>query len=202
MFKVLFFAILILPHLINAEPRLRPDDWGKPLIGSKLTNLYKVDKELYRSEQPEHENVINLKSIGIKEVLNLREFHSDEDDLKEGRFGLHRIKMNAGEVTEEQLVESLRIIMNRKGPVIVHCWHGSDRTGVVIAAYRIIFNNWSKAKAIDEMVNGGFGHHSGVYPNLVPLIENLNVERIKKSLGLTVGITKTESSYNELIFVS
>ena len=49
--------------------------------------------------------------------------------------------MNAGKVSQEQLIDALRIIKNRKGPVLLHCWHGSDRTGATVAAYRIVFNN-------------------------------------------------------------
>lgn len=92
--------------------------------------------------------------------------------------------MNAGEVTENQLIQALRIIKNRKGPILIHCWHGSDRTGVTVAAYRIIFNNWTKEQAVDEMVNGGTGYHSTFYPNLVVLLKNLNIEKIKKELNI------------------
>lgn len=43
--------------------------------------------------------------------------------------------------------------------MVVHCWHGSDRTGAVIAAYRIVQQGWSQHDAIDEMINGGYGFH-------------------------------------------
>lgn len=98
--------------------------------------------------------------------------------------------MNAGEVTEKQLIDVLRIIQNRKGQILVHCWHGSDRTGVTIAAYRIIFNNWSKSQAIDEMVNGGYGYHSNIYPDLVHLLKKLDVVKIKKELNISIAKTK------------
>lgn len=176
--------LLLITSSLSAEPRVRPDNWAQQVIGTELENFYRVDKGVYRSEQPEDENVENLTKLGIKEVLNLRQLHSDEDDLEESDFILQRLKMDAGEVTEDQLIQALRIIKNRKGPILIHCWHGSDRTGVTLAAYRIIFNNWSKAKAVDEFVNGGYGYHSTFYPNLVPLLENLNIEKIKKELNI------------------
>lgn len=178
---------MLVSVVVYAEPRVRPDTWGAPVIGTDFDNMYFVDKGIFRSEQPESENVTDLKSLGIKEVLNLREFHSDKDDIKDHSIVLHRIKMNSGAVTEEQLVNALRIIKNRKGPILIHCWHGSDRTGVTIAAYRIVFNNWSKSQALDEMNNGGYGYHSNIYPGLVTLIENLNIMKIRKALNLTTS---------------
>ena len=182
MIRYLLLGLMFVSSAIYAEPRIRPDTWGAPVIGTGFDNLYFVDKGLYRSEQPEHEDVSDLNTLGIKEVLNLREYHGDKDDIKDNGIVLHRIKMNAGTVTEEQLVDALRIIKSRKGPVLVHCWHGSDRTGVTIAAYRIVFNNWSKSQALDEMNNGGYGYHSNIYPNLVTLIENLNIMKIKNAI--------------------
>ena len=182
--KFTLILLLLIPTICYSEPRLRPDTWGKPVIGIQLKNIYLVDKGVYRSEQPHREDLNNLKSLGIKEVLSLREFHGDEDDITDKNIMLHSIEMRTGKITVQQIIESLRIIKNRKGPILIHCWHGSDRTGVTIAAYRIIFNNWSKSKALDEMVNGGYGYHEKIYPELVELVKNLDVANIKMSLKL------------------
>jgi tyrosine-protein phosphatase SIW14 len=183
MTKYILLFFLLLSSTCYAEPRLRPETWAKPIIGTTLQNIYLVDQGVYRSEQPKREDSQDLMSLGITEVLNLRELHSDQDDIPDSRFLLHRIKINTGNITEEQIIEALRIIKNRKGPILIHCWHGSDRTGVTIAAYRIIFNNWSKSQAIDEMTHGGYGYHARIYPGLVELVETLDVDRIKQSLN-------------------
>ena len=90
------------------------------------------------------------------ESLNLRNRHSDNDEATGTTVKLHRVKMQAHSVDEEQLITALRIIKNRKSPIVIHCHHGSDRTGVVCALYRIIFQNVSKEDAIREMTDGGF----------------------------------------------
>jgi hypothetical protein len=47
--------------------------------------------------------------------------------------------------------------MQTNSPVVfVHCLHGQDRTGIVIAFYRVLFCNWSKADAEKEMLAHGF----------------------------------------------
>jgi len=180
-----FYAILLLAlsSVIHAETRLRPEVWASPVIGSELSNFYRVDARLYRSEQPGDEAFSQLAAFGIKEVLNLREFHSDKGEARETQLTLHQLKLRTGKVTEDQLIEALRIIKRSNGPLLVHCWHGSDRTGTVVATYRIVEQGWSKQQALDEMTNGGYGYHASIFPNLVELINGLDVERIKTALN-------------------
>ena len=78
-----------------------------------------------------------------------------------------------------------RTAINKKGPILIHCWHGSGRTGVTIAAYRIIFNSWSKSQVLDEMTNGGYGYHSKIYPELIRLVEGLDVKKIEAALNIS-----------------
>jgi protein tyrosine/serine phosphatase len=44
----------------------------------------------------------------------------------------------------DEIKQSLEIIKNAPKPILIHCWHGSDRTGVVAASYRIIKQNGAK----------------------------------------------------------
>ena len=67
-------------------------------------------------------------------------------------------------------------------PVFVHCKHGADRTGTMVAIYRIVVEGWSKEDAIKEMRQGGFGYHE-VWKMLPEFIRELNVEEIKKQLA-------------------
>ena len=143
-----------------------------------LKNLYEIDQGVYRSEQPNKDGFQELQSFGITEVLNLRFWHSDKDEAKGTDIILHRVKMNAHHIEDEDVIKALKIIKNRQGNILIHCKHGSDRTGVICAMYRIIFQNWSKEDALDELKNGGFGYHS-IYKNIVRYIEKVDVEKIK-----------------------
>ena len=42
----------------------------------------------------------------------------------------------------------------------MHCQQGADRTGTMMAFYRIAVQGWPKDDAIAEMKNGGYGFHS------------------------------------------
>jgi len=51
------------------------------------------------------------------------------------------------------------------------------------AAYRIVVQNWTKPQAIEEMTDGGFGYHA-IWKNLVSIIENMDVEKIRTKAGV------------------
>jgi tyrosine-protein phosphatase SIW14 len=168
----------------SSAPRPRPVDWAQPVLGSSLENLFRVCADLYRSEQPGAGDVADLHALGIRSVLTLRD-HPDGGKLKAGDgFECLQVPMRAGKVDRVQLAEALRAIRDAPKPVLIHCWHGSDRTGVVVAAYRIVFEQWSHERAIDELKNGGFGYHARLYKNLVSLLETIDGKAWRAELGL------------------
>jgi protein tyrosine/serine phosphatase len=84
----------------------------------------------------------------------------------------------------------LRAIAQAEKPILIHCWHGSDRTGVVAAMYRMVFQNWPREQAIDEFVNGGFGYHASFYPNIERYLKRVDIEAIRRQVvGKVVGET-------------
>ena len=80
------------------------------------------------------------------------------------------------------MAEALRIIRMADGPVLIHCWHGSDRTGLISAMYRVLYQNWSKDEAIDELMKGGYGYHS-LYRNIPEYIRKVDIPNIRKMVG-------------------
>ena len=169
----IIFSLSVFSQNLKAEKIILP--------GSELANLYKIDVGVYRSEQPSSADFKALEKYGIKETLNLRNRHRDDDEAKGIAVKLNRGKMKAHSVSEEQLIRALRIIKNRKAPIVIHCHHGSDRTGAVCALYRIVFQNVSKEDAIREMTEGGFGFHR-IYKNIIRRIREADIERIKKEV--------------------
>jgi len=174
--KTLVLGALLLP--VGAEDtviRVRPTTWAQPVLGVQTGNFYQVSPEVYRSEQPDDDHVGELKKLGIRSVLSLRQYHSDEGTIADPDIRLFRVKMNAGEIVDAEIQQALTILQTCPKPVLVHCWHGSDRTGVVIAAYRIRVMNWERQAAIDEMMHGGFGHHGNWYPNIERYLKTMAV---------------------------
>ncbi len=159
----------------------RNPKWAVPVEAKALHNMYMVDTGVYRAAQPEANGFTELEQMGIKEVLNLRRFNHNDKSAEKTGLTFHHIRMWASNCDWDKAVEALRIIKNRKGPILIHCKHGADRTGLVIALYRIVFQNWSKDDAIDELKNGGYNFHS-IYANIPSFIENIDVEVLKKAV--------------------
>jgi protein tyrosine/serine phosphatase len=180
--SLIVLSLVLSIQVAQAAPELRPDKWARPVIETSVGNLFQVSPDLYRSEQPDRSGIADLKSLGIKTFMNLREYHSDGAYFEQAGFALLRHAMAAGSVSADDLVIVLRQIREAPKPVLVHCWHGSDRTGFIVAGYRLVFQGWSKADAIDELRRGGFGYHERTYPNVKKTIETLDVEAIKRAV--------------------
>lgn len=150
----------------SSDAGARPDKWAKPVACAGVPNLYKINDSLYRSAQPTAEGMTNLVALGIKTVVNLRDFHSDDDEIGSLPLKAKRIEIFTANMKEEYVDEFLSIAADTDAaPVLVHCQHGADRTGTMCAMYRIIHEGWSADDAIDEMENGGYGYHS-IWVNL------------------------------------
>lgn len=146
-----------------------------------LHNLHCVDAHVWRSSQPDGVGFQELKSAGIGEVLSLRHWHGDEGLCCDG-IGLHRIPMDAERIRDRDIVAALKVLTRAKKPVLVHCWHGSDRTGVVVAMYRMVVQGWPREKAIAELNDPAYGHHAGTYPNIRRYLETVDVGEIRREL--------------------
>ncbi len=150
----------------------------------EIKNFYKVNNDLYRAAQPGKIEFKELEKLGIKSVLNLRMLHSDSDEAKETALKLYHVRMRAGNIDDKGIIDALKVIKDAPKPILVHCLHGSDRTGAVIAMYRIIFENYTKEKAILELREKKYGYHETIYKNIIEYIQNCDIEKIKKSIFL------------------
>jgi protein tyrosine/serine phosphatase len=158
---------------------------ASPLNIQGLPNAFKVTDTLYRGAQPTAEGFEELKKIGIKTVVCLRDHHSDKDLLGDTELKYEAIPLNTWSVKEDDIVRFLKIVTDTNNlPLFVHCQHGADRTGTMVATYRMALCGWKKEDAIDEMVNGGFGFHK-TWDNLVDLLRGLDVAALKKKAGIT-----------------
>jgi protein tyrosine/serine phosphatase len=58
--------------------------------------------------------------------------------------------------TNEQIAKVLALL-NSPEPIFVHCKRGADRTGAVIACYRIARHHWQSRQALQEAKSHGMG---------------------------------------------
>lgn len=156
--------------------------WAEPLKVPGVPNLFKVGDDLYRSGQPTVAGFRNLDALGIRSCMSLRAHCRDLGDAKGAAVlcvwrPILGVSVSAGDL--EEMILDLRYRLPR--PVLVHCYHGADRTGLLCAAYRVLVENWTVEQAVREMVLGGFGYHQ-VYRPYVTILQKLDVEAMRDRL--------------------
>ena len=160
----------------------RPPEWAVPIQLDGVPNLYKVTDNIYRSAQPTAEGMRNLEKFGLKHIISLRASHPDKPLLLGTSLALTEVKMTAWDIHEKDIIRVLKILRNTAGgPYLIHCQHGADRTGLVCAMYRIVFQNWTKEAAVKEMVQGGYGFHK-IWNNIVDYVRNADIDRIREKV--------------------
>lgn len=175
--KAILIAFVIVFAGRSGEPAPSPSASSPKYLPE---NFAKVSDGVYRSGQPDGKQFAALvKTYGVKSVLNLRLNHHDDDEAKGLPLRLYLIPMRAGNIKYTQVVEAMRTMRDSPKPILVHCWHGSDRTGCIVALYRMVFLDWPKEKAIQEFKSPQFGHHEDIYPNIEKFLREVDVARLK-----------------------
>ena len=156
----------------------RPRNWAQPVERVGLPNLHRVDDRLYRGAQPDEEGLRELEAMGIRTVVNLRQ--SRRDELGDLELGYEAIPMNAFSLEEKDVIRFLQVATDpERQPVFVYCQHGADRTGTVVAIYRIVVCGWTREEAIEEMTGGGFGFHA-IFTNLIRYVREADIKKIAR----------------------
>lgn len=152
---------------------------AEPITHPGLPNFYKVSDTLYRGAQPKKEGFRHLDRLGIKTVVDLRLFHSDEKDLEGTGIRYVSIPVNTFNPKLSQLREFLEVVTDPANqPVFLHCKRGADRTGTFVAAYRIIVEGWSTEQAIAEMTEGPF-EFNPFWSGLPRFVKKLDVAALR-----------------------
>lgn len=126
-----------------------------------LPNFHQVNEHLFRGGQPEAGGIARLKSLGVRTIVNLRHepdlVQAEAAEAAQAGLRYFSVPMHGlGRPTGEQVARVQSLLLEPGNwPVFVHCKAGSDRTGVMIAYYRIAQAGWSAERAIKEAL--GFG---------------------------------------------
>jgi protein tyrosine/serine phosphatase len=121
-----------------------------------------VPGKLYRGSGPTPKDVIDLhKHLGIHKIISLDAGAGQKIDRIAKLLGIKHIiiPLNGTDLgpVAELFSYDLKDLLLSDGPTYVHCIHGKDRTGLVIAMFKCKYMGVSCDKAIKEAKHIGFG---------------------------------------------
>jgi protein tyrosine phosphatase (PTP) superfamily phosphohydrolase (DUF442 family) len=159
---------------------MKPDD----TVRKHIPDFGQISDRLYRGGQPSKEGFRMLADMGVKIVVDVRGSRDNERKVVTA-LGMEYVPMGwfCLKPRDEVFAEFLQLL--RKNPdkkVFVHCRVGDDRTGAMIAVYRITEEGWPVDKAQQEMkqFHYNFVHRHLICPPLEDYIEKFP-ERFKTS---------------------
>lgn len=166
----------------NGSKAVQSERWATPVKHD--ANLYRIDDKLYCSEQPVAEDGEAIIKLGIQSVINLGFFDRNDDDyLKAYGLTLLNRPLLSWSIKPKEIAEILYLIekQQQNGAVLIHCYHGADRTGLIAGMYRIIYQGWTAEEAKAEMQHGPYGYHS-IWKNIANLFTEEKVKQVKTHL--------------------
>jgi hypothetical protein len=146
------------------------------IVAGGITNFHEVDSgKLYRGALPEDSGLKLLAQAGIRTVIDLQggdrvlgiplEDGESAEDIADERESaaadqLGFISEPLSSMSLDDDIRSIdRIVLEmaepRNQPVYVHCRHGSDRTGLLVALYRVYYQQCTPEQAHREMLADG-----------------------------------------------
>jgi hypothetical protein len=148
-----------------ATPKALADACASPLSPAITNSCVVVPGALWRGAKPDVDGATALILLGVKTVVNLELLHDDIDAFRAARpstaltvsidyFRIRDWEPNvviAPALLDSHVSDFIAIVKTQAKPIYVHCRSGQNRTGVMIAAYRVLLEDVSIESAIAEM---------------------------------------------------
>lgn len=152
-----------------------PPNQAEQITAPGLNNTARVSGNLYRGAQPKADGYAELKKLGIDVVVSFLEGNHDiqkEKDLVESA-GMTFISVpwnGAHDPPRSTIVLFFATLRdNEAKKVFINDLQGSDRTGLMVALYRIVHDHWTAEQAAAEM--NDFHFHKHLFPHLAHYLE-------------------------------
>ncbi len=131
--------------------------WAADATPPGIPNFHRVNENLSRGGQPTRQAWSALAALGVKTVIDLRQEGEHSTRAEESAVraaGMRYINVPLGRLgaPPAKKVAQILALLDAAPPehIFVHCLRGSDRTGTVIACYRIAHDHWENRWALEE----------------------------------------------------
>ena len=150
-FVLLFCALSVIPAgSLYSSQRAKVKKLKAP-PAADLKNFHEFSRNIYKGAQPTAEGFKKLKKMGIKTIIDILPNHSDEKLIEGLGFSYFQIPVKLWKLEDNGVIQYLKIVTNTKNyPVFIHCDDGDEKTGLMVAVYRMYAQNWTTYDATKE----------------------------------------------------
>jgi uncharacterized protein (TIGR01244 family) len=129
---------------------------------------------IHRGAQPSPVGLSNLKKMGVRSVIDLRDdaVPGERERVEHAGLAYIHIPTNAAVVDPAKIRAFLDAMSTAPKPVFVHCRAGRDRTGLEIAVYRMVVQGWSRERALGELY--AHGYNWGLFPGIARYVKTFD----------------------------
>ncbi len=212
--KITSLVALASVAVFSGAAALAQSEFCSSPLSPAIANSCIVSKDvLWRGAKPDALGAAELISLGVKTIVNLELLHDDKKTFRTARpktvlspaieyFRIRDWEPNvvvANDRLDSNVAEFIAIARTQPKPIYVHCRSGQNRTGVMVAAYRVLVEDWSNEAAIDEMKRyQGIWHRqdaeylrslTGERRTRIEKMSEKNIGRIKRNARLDCSTT-------------
>jgi len=132
------------------------------LTSPPIPAFREVTPDIFRGARPNASGLSALAKQGIKTDLDLEDNAPAiaAETIIAKQLGLQFISREMSSTqspTDNEVNDILSILEDQSNyPIFIHCKLGEDRTGLIVALYRVLDQKWAAQDAYNEWVQDGF----------------------------------------------
>lgn len=188
-----FLIVILLPGCDSAHQDMPVTCENN--LDSSIQNFCQVTPNvLWRGAKPDKEDASWLVEQGVRTIVNLELLHDDKaafEQVRPGDNGKYEVSyfrvrdweplpVIAPKLSDDHVAHFLAIMSQAPKPIYVHCRSGQNRTGVMVAAYRVIVEGEGDDNAIEKAVKEMEGYRGHWFKADASYIRGLTPERREK----------------------
>jgi tyrosine-protein phosphatase SIW14 len=160
-FAAALLAVMILLSGCSVIYPTPPVKNFEPLDHKGMDRFDKVDDDVFRGSQPTLDQLKTL--VADRHIRTVVKLNPGSDPVLPGVKQIHHTLYGPITPSPEKIRAILWDIDRAEKPVFIHCTHGEDRTGLIVALYKVCKNEATPEEAYKDMVAHGFHPYRGLW---------------------------------------
>lgn len=177
--QVSFSALICIFSIFSANSLLAKGNSLKA-PSTDLKNFHEFSRNVFRGAQPTKEGFNKLKKLGIKTIIDLVPNHTDEKLIEGLGFSYYQIPVKPWRLEDAGVIQFLTVVTDTKNyPIFIHGDNGEEKTGLMVAVYRVYAQDWTTYDATKECCKAGMKKY---WDKVSGCLDGVNRSAVKEAI--------------------